>query len=100
MKPAEMQKAISRILDEIKGGYADLKSIKGIKGAFKIAPEIVSRVKAIGDEYKLLGPDKKKIAVEIIMVLIPDSWFPDFILRRIVAWAVERAYKAYKKKLA
>jgi hypothetical protein len=59
--------------------------------AFSLAQYVVKAVEEVGREIGALGPDKKAIAVQAILLLIPDSWCPDFLLEPLVSWAVERA---------
>ena len=99
LKPSMVLKVAEDIAQEVRFAYFDMKGIKGVRGAIKAAPAVVARVQTIGDKLKLLGTDKKAIAVNAILGLIPDTWVPDWLIRPFISWAIEKAVKALKKRL-
>lgn len=97
-----------RRLDKVKAAYqrvrkaiAPLQSLKGwsgVLGFFKAAPHVVEEVEAAGKELGLMGADKKAIAVDVILDLIPDSWVPDWAIAPLVRWLVERAVSELQRR--
>lgn len=99
LDPARLAAVVSRIVSEIR---ESLKELKGARGIFAIAatiPGVVLKVEAIGQELNLLGSDKKEIAVAAVLLLVPDRWISDAMLRPFVSWAIERALPEIKKRL-
>lgn len=98
MDEKALQEAIKRVAGAVTGAHGELRRISGgIRGVLGVAPDVVKHVEALGKERGLLGADKKKIAVEVVLMLVPDAWCPDWALRPIVGWAVERAVAVLKK---
>jgi hypothetical protein len=91
LKPEELAAVVKRVVTEVKGAHTDLKSIRGFFGALSVAPRVVDRVEKVGKELKLIGSDKKEVAVAAVLALVPDRWVPDAIIEPFVRWAIERA---------
>lgn len=91
----KLRQIAMRVAAELIAATKDLKRARGVIGLYKLLPTLVDHVEAVGAELKLLGEDKKAIAVEAILAAVPDRWAPDWILRPVVAWAIERAVSAY-----
>lgn len=97
-----------RRLDKVKAAFARvkkaveplqaLKGWSGVLGFFKLAPHVVEEVEAAGKDLGLMGADKKQIAVDVILDLIPDAWAPDWLLEPLVNWAIERAVTELQRK--
>lgn len=97
-----------RRLDKVKAAYQrvrkavePLKALKGwsgVLGFFKAAPHVVEEVEEAGKDLGLMGADKKQVAVDFILDLIPDSWAPDWILEPLVNWAIERAVAELQRR--
>lgn len=99
LDPAKLKAIADAIVMEARGVVVDARSAKGILGALAVAPKIVERVENVGADLKLLGSDKKEIAVQAVLALVPDRWVPDWVLAPFVAWAIERAVAALKERL-
>jgi len=97
--PQRVIEISKKIAAEIRAAYLDIKAIQSVRGAFKVAPVVVERVERIGQQVGLFGTDKKAIAVEAILAIIPDSWVPDWLLRPVIGWAIEKAVKVLNAKL-
>jgi len=98
MTPEEIQAAIQRCVRAVRGAAHELKGIKGVWGFIKAAPEVVQWANRLKEEKQLAGQDAKKIAVEALLLLVPDRWVPDVVARPYVGWVVERAYAELKRR--
>jgi len=91
---AKIAKAVKEIFAKMKGIHG------GIKGIFKAAPAVVEEVeKAASAWASITGEDKKAMAVEAILLIVPlPSWLPTFIARALISWAIEAALKEIAKR--
>ena len=87
-------KAVRQIYAEAKGVHG------GFKDVFKKAPAVIAEVeKVAGAWVGITGEDKKAMAVEAILLLIPlPSWLPKFFVRAVISWAIEAALKEIEKR--
>jgi len=89
------------IIHRVEKTYESLKSIKGFKGVFKVAPTVVKHVKDLGDTLGLAGSQKKEVAVEVILQLLEGKlpwWAPRWLVGMIISHAIEVAYREMKKR--
>ena len=90
----------AKIAASVKVIFGKLKGIHGgIKGVWKAAPVVVEEVESAARAwFGVTGADKKAMAVEAILLVIPDRWwFPDWFARPVIGIAIEQALKALKK---
>lgn len=99
LDPEKLQEAVKRVTDEVRGASLDLRGLKGLSGAWAVVPRVIERVEKLGAELGLIGEDKKAAALEAILLLIPDRWAPDWLLRPLLGWAIERALPLLRKRL-
>lgn len=91
-------KAVAAAAD-LQAVYKDLKNIKGIRGAVQCAGYVVPYIEK--QHSALAGVDKKALAVEIILALVPmPPWLPELVVRPILSWIIEKAVAAMKKLAA
>lgn len=95
--PEELHQIFDRLIEQVKAAADELKGARGVAGVLFAVPSIVRHVQILGDEYKLVGEDKKELATEAVLYLIPDRWCPDWILRPMVSWAIEKAVAEVKR---
>lgn len=98
--PRRIAAIVNRVVDDVKAVSIDIRSVRGVFGAFSLAKRVVERVESVGKELNLLGPDKKDIAIDAILALVPDRWAPDWVLRPFLGWAVEKAVEAMKARFS
>lgn len=98
MTPEELQAAITRCVEKVRGAATELRGVRGILGFLRAAPAVVQWVEKFKQERELANQDAKTIAVEAILLLIPDRWVPDAAARPWVGWLVERAYAELKRR--
>ena len=91
---AKVARAIRQIFAKAKGIHG------GIKGVWQTAPAIVKEVEKVASAWVgITGKDKKAMAVEAILLLIPPRWYlPKFVLRPLISWAIEAALKEIEKR--
>lgn len=97
--PEQVKAAANKIKDACKE-LSRLKGWSGFQGMLKCVPKVVEDVEAAGQVLGIKGADKKRLAIDIICGLVPDSWVPDWVLAPILSWAIDKAVVALKAKLA
>jgi len=90
----KVAKAVKKILLKLKGIHG------GFSGIRNAAPTVVEEVEKAAKSWAgITGADKKAMAVAAICELIPNpTWFPEWVERIVIGWAIERALKEYKKR--
>lgn len=88
---------------QIKRTSKHLRNMRGIRGFFKLAPRVVREVEELGLVNKLKGADKKALAIDTIIELIPVKtwpwWMPKALARILLSIAIEQAVTAMNKIL-
>lgn len=106
-KQKEIEVLASVIVTKAKRHWGPLRAMRGLKGFAKIAPKVIREVEDIGRLKGFKGADKKRMATEVILALIPVEnwpwWMPKFLARyfigRAIEAAVKEANKLWKKKM-
>lgn len=90
---AKIAKALRKIFTNMKGVHG------GFKDVWKKAPAVVAEVEKVAGAWQgITGEDKKAMAVEALLLLIPlPKWLPTFFARAVISWAIEAALKEIKK---
>ena len=99
LDPEKLQEAVKRVVEEVKGASLDIRGLRGLTGAWALVPRVIERVEKLAIELGMLGEDKKAAAVEAILLLVPDRWIPDWLLRPLIGWAIEQALPLLRKRL-
>ena len=99
LDPEKLQEAVKRVVEEVKGASLDIRGLRGLTGAWALVPRVIERVEKLALELGMLGEDKKSAAVEAILLLVPDRWIPDLLLRPLIGWAIEQALPLLRKRL-
>ena len=94
---AEVKAIAGRVLDEVKAGLLNARGIKGLSGARSMVPRVVEHVEKISKELRLCGEDKRAVAVQVICLLVPDRWVPDWLLEKILGFGIDLYCRARKK---
>jgi hypothetical protein len=92
---------IKKAYEIVKAAVEPLKRLKGwsgVGGLIKCAPHVVEELEKAGAALELSGADKKTVAVQLVLELVPDAWAPDWVLEPIVSWAIEKAVAVLKKR--
>jgi len=91
---AKVAAAVKAILKKLTGIHG------GIKGVFKAAPYVVAEVeKAARPWAGITSAEKKAMAVEAIVLLIPLPWWiPKPLARALISWAIESAWKELSRR--
>lgn len=95
--PEALRELGQKLLLRVKAVSDDVKGIKGVWGALGALPILLTHVQLAGEEWRLVNEDKKALAVQLVLDLVPDRWVPDAVIEPIVGWAIERALAAAKK---
>ncbi len=105
MDKDKLKELVALALDEGKGTVNELRritggfSLKGLSGALHIAPDVIKRVEKISVAKELAGADKKELAIEIIVQLVPlPAYIPEWLERKVLGWIIDRAVARYNKK--
>ena len=85
----------------------DLKRSRGfwniMRKAGPVAQEVVRAVEDLADELpgKITGEEKKAIAMEAIMLLLPDLpwWAPSWLVRMLLGRAIDAAVGFWNEKI-
>jgi hypothetical protein len=97
--PEELQNILrEELVPAAKQLLQELGRARGLDGLWQARGRIVELVEVLGEEYSLIGEDKRALAVEALLILIPDSWAPDWALRPFLGWGVDRAVAEMKKR--
>src|SRR3990167_1290083 len=99
LDPEKLQEAVKRVVEEVKGASLDIRGLRGLTGAWALVPRVIERVEKLALELGMLGEDKKSAAVEAILLLVPDRWIPDLLLRPLIGCAIEQALPLLRKRL-
>ena len=99
LDPEKLQEAVKRVVEEVKGASLDIRGLRGLTGAWALVPRVIERVEKLAIELGMLGEHKKAAAVEAILLLVPDRWIPDLLLRPLIGWAIEQALPLLRKRL-
>lgn len=97
--PDKLKAIVQSVVGDVKAEVAELRGARGFFAILKAVPHVVARVEKIGADLKLIGEDKKAVAVAAVCALVPDSWLPDSVVAFIASFAIERALPAIKAKL-
>src|SRR5688572_27253364 len=89
---AEVLESMGEIVGKVKRIHGGLASV------IAAAPEIVRHVEVIAVTRSLDGQQKKKLAVEVALKLIPDRWAPDWVLRPAIGWIIEQGVDEVKRR--
>lgn len=79
---------------------AEKDKLVGWAGVKKCVPWVVREVEKAADEVGLFASEKQEVAVQAILVLVPDRWVPDWLIEPFVRWAIDAAVEAMKKDAA
>lgn len=96
--PEELRGIGKRLVARVRATFEEIRGARGIPGLLFAAPKVVEHVEILGEELGLIGEDKKALAVQAVLDLVPDRWIPDWVLEPIVGWAVERGVLELKKR--
>ena len=97
--PEQLEVAAKRIKEAVN----KLRGVKGwnwsgLKGLLACAPYVVKETQEVGAELGLAGGEKKELAIDVILWIVPDAWAPDWVLRPILGWAIEKAVAVLKAR--
>lgn len=102
-KQYQMQVLAETTATMILRSWAAAKAARGVRGFFELAPRVVKEVEEIGKANGYKGADKKYLAVDVILQLIPADrlpwWMPKPLARYLIGFAIERAVKALRDRL-
>lgn len=103
------KEVLDKAVAEMKEGCSEIKAALNSRGPFKIlaaiikaVPSVVEHVEKIGKALGIKGADKKKFALDIIMVLIGPKlpWWAKWIpIRAILGAAIDMIVELLNKKL-
>ena len=88
------------VVNKLKQLYAEVRGARGVFGLLRIIPLIVSEVETFGKEHGLSGIDKKSLAIETALLLIPlPRWLPRSLVVMLLDRGIERAVAQLNKLL-
>ena len=92
--------AAVEIVNKLKQLYAEVRRAKGVFGLLRIVPLVVSEVETFSKEHGLKGLDKKNLAIETALLLIPlPRWLRRSLVVMLLDWGIERAVAQLNKLL-
>lgn len=101
----DLEATAREIKAEAEIAIAELRKVKGVnldgfKGLLAVTPTVVGIVQSIGAKVGLAGPDKKKLATEIILSVVKlPAYVPVYLARLALNFIIGRAVSLLKKKL-
>ena len=86
------------VVDELGRIYQEVRAAKGLFGLLKVVPLIVQEVESFGASHDIKGADKKCLAIDVALLLIPlPVWAPKPLLRLLLGWLIDRAVVSLNK---
>lgn len=95
--PGTIKAITDHIVSAVKAEAAELKGARGLRGILAAVPHVVERVEELGADAKLLGPDRRAIAIAAVCALVPDRWAPDWLVAIVAGWAIDSIAKKLAK---
>ena len=99
LDPKALKDLAAKIIAEIKATSVDIKGMRGLRGAFALAPRVVAKIEEVRKIAGLTGAQSRDIAISVILELVPDQWLPDWVLAPLLSWAIGKAVDLMKSKL-
>ena len=95
----KLRAVYKRILD-VGASLKKLKGWSGVLGFFRAIPWVVDRVEVEAKELNIKGTSKKELAIDILVLLIPDTWLPDWVLRPLLSYLINKAVEKLNEKVS
>lgn len=97
---SSVQEQASAVIELIRKTVGDLKSSRGLLAILRLVPDIVKSVESASKQYGIKGADKKALAVEVALNLVPLPWWlPKPLLKLVLDYAIEAAVGELNKVL-
>ena len=100
---ADIKALAKKSIEEVRGAAQELSRVKGwnlsgLQGLIRCAPLVVKRVETIGAQEGIKGADKRDLAIEILLQLIPLPWWARMIASSILPVLIDMMVETFKDK--
>jgi len=93
----DYDKKAEELIEKVKSLKDSIISVRGLKDAAELLPEIVKAVEAAEADEEISGSDKKKLAVTILNRLIDIPFLPEAVEGMLIGWAIDAIVTALNK---
>ena|SRR3990167_4880783 len=94
------KEVIASVIADARETIIELRGAKGIFAIIKAIPAVIRKVEEISLKLGIKGANKKELALDILLALIPLPWYlPAVLIRPIIGGLIDLAVAAVNNRL-